>query len=457
MFETIKNKFKNISPEERLKILLLFFCYFCIIGCYTVLRTLRDSIFIATVGREYIQWAQIFSITLLIPALLLLAYFIDHFKKHQLLITTTIFFGTLVFLVAYYVGHPTIGISNTNTSFNRFFGWITYFFTESYMPFVTSIFLSFVHSIISPEAIVRSYPIIVTGSAVGGAIIALFSWIFLGSGINLHDSLKIKIVLIIAALLLLAVPLLILYLIKNVPEKFLHGYEASYSVDKKLEEIKKEKKGKWYSGIFSGLVLILRYPYVLGIFSIVVFWELTNMLVSFQRLRVCSTIYGTSIAKLSSILFLQDFWIQLSVMVFTSIIVPFLLTYAGQRRSLISAPILTGILLIFYFLNSQESISIILYVLFRAFNLAMIFSVREILYIPTTKDIKFKSKSWIDTFGNKCSKGIGSFMSLIVERAGQLPIIYISLCASILAAWTIVVNFLGKKFEKIIKDNEVIG
>jgi ATP/ADP translocase len=40
----------------------------------------------------------------------------------------------------------------------------------------------------------------------------------------------------------------------------------------------------------------------------------------------------------------------------------------------------------------------------------------EALYIPTTKDIKFKAKSWIDTFGTKISKSAGGLFTKFVRK-----------------------------------------
>lgn len=37
---------------------------------------------------------------------------------------------------------------------------------------------------------------------------------------------------------------------------------------------------------------------------------------------------------------------------------------------------------------------------------------KEILYLPTSDAVKFKAKGWIDVFGSRCLKGIGSFVTL---------------------------------------------
>lgn len=37
---------------------------------------------------------------------------------------------------------------------------------------------------------------------------------------------------------------------------------------------------------------------------------------------------------------------------------------------------------------------------------------KEMLYLPTSDAIKFKAKGWIDVFGSRVAKGVGSFVTL---------------------------------------------
>jgi len=46
----------------------------------------------------------------------------------------------------------------------------------------------------------------------------------------------------------------------------------------------------------------------------------------------------------------------------------------------------------------------------KALSYALNNPAKEILYQATSTNIKFKCKSWIDTFGQRCSKAAGSLM-----------------------------------------------
>ena len=69
----------NLSSgvHDRLKLLFLSIVFFFVIGGYTIIRTLKDSMFVSIVGKEYIGWAKMWSIIILIPAILLFSKLVD--------------------------------------------------------------------------------------------------------------------------------------------------------------------------------------------------------------------------------------------------------------------------------------------------------------------------------------------------------------------------------------------
>ena len=81
------------------------------------------------------------------------------------------------------------------------------------------------------------------------------------------------------------------------------------------------------------------------------------------------------------------------------------------------------------------------------------------LYIPTVKEIKFKSKSWIDAFGTKFAKTGGSSFNVFAEYLGSnlVFLAYSFFFAGIIGIWFVAALLLGKRFEKALASNEVIG
>ena len=68
----------------------------------------------------------------------------------------------------YLVGHPEIGIANTETSPYRLFGWVFYFLNEGYSPFVLSVFWAYVNSVNNPTSAKKHYGLMIASSKLGG-------------------------------------------------------------------------------------------------------------------------------------------------------------------------------------------------------------------------------------------------------------------------------------------------
>jgi AAA family ATP:ADP antiporter len=163
---------------------------------------------------------------------------------------------------------------------------------------------------------------------------------------------------------------------------------------------------------------------------------------------------------LSASLFHQVFIIHL-VGFFISIIgTSSLLKILGTRRCLLLIPLLSGACLFYVIFSSSVAGVTFAYIALKAIHYAFSWPVRESLYIPTTKEIKFKSKSWIDAFGGKFAKTTGSAFNIMVSQAGTVAIIssfHIGFFVCIVIAWTISSVLLGKRFDRAVVRQEVIG
>ena len=94
-------------------------------------------------------------------------------------------------------------------------------------------------------------------------------------------------------------------------------------------------------------------------------------------------------------------------------------------------------------------------------NYSLSSPLRESLYIPTMKAVKFKAKSWIDTFGTKVSKAFGSVVVDIVQHffaeTSILGLVYGAFFSSLMGLWFVVSFFLGKKYQSAVAKNEIIS
>ncbi len=470
------NKLVYIKKDERVKVLLLSLSFFCIIGTYTVVRTLKDSLFTSIVGgKESLAVAKLWSMILLIPAILLFSKLVDVMRRSHLLTLYSLVYGIGGLVIGYYITHPTIGLPNTEQSVDRVFGWLVYFFMDGFNPFVVGLFWSFSHSITSPSAAKSNYPIMVAASKFGGVVATSFACWWLtridpATGQQLlSDALNHQILFYLTSGMLLLVPLLVALMIYVVPAKTMHGYEAAYKFEKQHAKEEKQAPTSWWDALkknLEGLVLMVKYPYVMGILGVVSFWEVVNVYVNIERVSVANKAALTISQKTASLLG-DDFWVHAVGFVITLLGTRALIEYLGERRSLLLVPIVTSVLMIYYFTasmitNQAAAASISLaYILLKALNYAFASPLRESLYIPTTKLIKFKSKSWIDSFGTKFAKSVGATFSGISGTLGgtllSINAVNTIFFTTIIGLWMVVAHFLGRRYEKAVASGEVIG
>jgi len=117
------------------------------------------------------------------------------------------------------------------------------------------------------------------------------------------------------------------------------------------------------------------------------------------------------------------------------------------------------LLIIFVLSNHNPYALIAAYVVLKSVNYGFSWPVRESLYIPTIKEIKFKSKSWIDAFGSKFAKTSGGMFNYCTEglAAGLFLSMHAIFFTGIIALWFLTAYLLGNRFEKAVKRDEVIG
>ncbi len=443
------------DKDEFLKLFYTSFSFFLIIGSYTLSKELKDIVFTEVVGKEYFWLAKIITIFALIPLVMLYSKFVDALRRYQLLALYSFVYGAIGLLFVYLMGHESVGLPNTDSNPYRLFGWLFYFFSESFSPFVVSVFWSFVNSINTPASAKKNYAPMVTWSKVGGMLTAGFAWALLSvtdTTMVSHIG-RLQVLLALASVLLMMVPVAVYMLARSVSRQHLHGYEAAYRL-----EHKKHKKGKSNTGIISGLRLILKYPYVFGIFCVVLFFEVIQTVLAYQK--ICIAKEGAKNLSDLSGFFFKIIFIMHFIGFFISLFgTRKLLEKLGEKACLLLVPISTALLFIYFKLSGTQFAFLAFFVILRSIHYAFSYPVRESLYVLTVKDVQFKSKSWIDAFGSKIAKSIGSAFngvttSLSIAAFGAVQSVFFTV---IIGLWVAVAYLLGKRFEKAVAHNEVIG
>lgn len=431
----------DLQGEELKKFSLLALGFFFLIGSWWPLKTLKDSIFINMVGPLYLPKAKFASVMLFFPLVLLYSKLVDHFSKEKLIYFFIAVYGFFGFILVYFLGHPVIGLANSEVSPKRWLGWVFYVFCESYISLMLSLYWSFINDITNPESAKKGYGLIIFGMQLGGLLFTI-----LGSYLSYDAQLyatRAPIIAFISVLAFFLIAVVVFILMRTVKHENLTGYE---------EEIKSPSTQTSSVGFLDGLKLVLTRPYVTGIFALICFQELISTMMGFQLSLLAATTYSNP-GMVNKFLFDFALCVQIIACLFGLFGTSFFQRKFGIRFSLITYPVCLGLFVVCYLVH--PTLQTIFYVMLvaKALGYALNQPAKEALYIPTSKSIKYKSKAWIDMFGMRFAKAVGSGIN---DFIGPIVMLTGSLALAIVVVWTSLASVIGHAFKKAVDNKELI-
>ena len=434
----------DLSVDEIKRFGILALTLLCIIGPYWLLRTLKDAFFDQWVGLSYQPSAKMLSLLIIIPLVILYSKLSDVVSKHRLIYLICSFYAFIFLALAYFSVFPLPEMHNViaDKVHGRFIGWFAYLAIESFGSIVVALFWSFVASTTTTTAAKRGYAMIIAGAqvgAIGGSYLTTrapyFELVF-GKGMAFPA------LLIMAASTLLMAPLLIKCFMVT-----MHGEIAA-------QEAQEAKKPK--TGLFEGLRLLTTKPYLLGVFVVATIYEVVGTIMDLQMKLLAKAKYGPG-PELAG--FMGWFGIagNLVPLVLALFGTSYIIRRFGIRFCLVAFPSAVALAVIYVKFNASLWPAFGAMVVIKGLTYALNNPVKEMLYIPTSKDVKFKAKGWIDGFGGRSAKAGGSYINNFF--ADSLPSLmfygsFISL--GVIGFWVVVAMTLGTSYNKLIKDNKII-
>jgi ATP:ADP antiporter, AAA family len=442
----------NTIESKASQKIILFICFLLVMAAFTLMKELRDFIFVLTVGKKYIPEIKNLTYILMIPMVSIYAFAASTLNKNKLLIIYSFLYGIIGIFLSYFITHKSIGLHNEIASYKRIFGWVFYIFVEGIKPFVVSILWSFFNSISNPNDVKNQYVTMTIATKIGGVLasgialyLASFGILFSINHINLCFYLSI-----ISSIFMLLIAIAIMYFSYSTRKDNIQGYAD------KIENNNKQEKNK--IKFSSGLKTFFKYPYTLGILGMTFFWEIINVIFSYMKIGVGISNTSCKIDFLS-FLYENSFWSNISGLAVAIFGTTIIIKKFGERISLILVPIFIGIGIFVFLFSKTTGTVIFVCAALKAINDSFAYPVREALYIPTTKEIRFQTKTWIDSFGAKLAKAMAGIYIKITQfiPIHFLQLTQVSFFSSIIFIWTIMAYYLGKKWQTTIEKKRVIG
>jgi len=429
------------SKEELKKFGLLALLFGLIIGTYWTMRPLKDSIFNAMVGGQYLWLAKIVSILVITPLVIFYSKLVDTFPRHKVfyLLSFLYIIIALCFMIAFL--QPTIGLANTVSSPTRYLGWIWYAFVESYGSLLVALFWAFSTDITLPDAAKRGFPLIVLFGQFGNIIGPYFL-----NTKSLGFSTSAPIVGIAA--IMMGISCLVMWLFHSTtPKELLVGYQPA-----------QREKAKKKSVFLEGLTLLFTHKYLLGIFSIITIYEIIVTIIDYHFIQ---TAFATFVSEAEVSAFLAQYGYKVGIV--SSLCVLFginnIQRRLGMKISLMLLPVLIfTVVIVIRFYPDSLTIALWIMVFSKAVNYALNQPTIKQLYIPTSHDSKYKAQAWIDMFGSRGSKAVIQFFNAFRNTLGAHFFLTITLFMTVgfVISWLLIASFIATIYDKAIQENQIV-
>jgi len=444
---TLWGKFESREEVQKFVILALIFCG--IIAIYWALRPMKDSIFNALIGMSWQPYAKGLSLLIMFPIVLLYGKLVDIFPRHKVFYFLTGIYGIIALIMFFCFSDPSIGLANTVKSPTRIIGWVWYIWVESFGSLMVALFWAIVTDITSPESAKRGFPLVALFGQVGNMVGPYFL-----NAKKLGFSNSAPVVGILAGLLFL-IGFMFWIFMHVTPKNQLKGYHPEG------EEIEESEPG-----FFEGLKLLLTRGYLFGLFLIISIYEVIVTVFDFHFKMSVSTAFVNEVdvnSYLASYATMTGVVSTLCVLFGINSIQRIL----GMKVSLLMLPTLVTLAVLLIKFNPQSLvIGFWIMVFSKAVNYALNQPTMKQLYIPTSKDSKYKAQAWIEMFGSRLAKGTGSFINTwrtpLVSQYGLIDGVakFLTFSSIIsfgsIGVWLFVAIYVAKTYDAAIKEKRIV-
>jgi AAA family ATP:ADP antiporter len=431
----------NIKKEELPFSLLMATYFFLIISSFWIIKPIKKSLFIsyykAVNGFDLFGWhllgsqgellAKVLNMFVAAVAVIVFTMLSRKYFRQQLTLIFSIF--SIICFVVYsrLIQNPGPGTV-----------WTLYLFGDLYNTLMVPTFFAYLNDSVTGDQAKRLYGLVGFGGVLGGAVgatsLATFiehvssqSWMLIMAGV-------VVLIMIIAVLASRYIPL--------------KHKEAAPSIADDKES----------NAAVEGARLVFRSRYLLAIVGIVGFYEMVSTMMDFQfSASVEHFVPGERIGAHFSRVFSITNIVALIVQLFLT---SFVMTRFGVGIALLVLPVTAMLGSLGFLLFPRLWTGSFLNTADNGFSYSINQSAREALYVPTTREEKYKAKAFIDMFVQRFAKAIAVGISLLLTTffADFSTIRWLSLVvAVILVAWIFAARYAGRNFDEKVGSTKAVA
>ncbi len=430
--------------EELPFALSMFGYFFLVITSFWILKPIKKSTFIefydesgfallgaVMTGAQAEQIAKVLNMVVAFVAVVVFSWLSDRLRRQQLTFAFSAFFA--VSYVAYFqlLGDP-----------GDWTVWSFYLFGDLFSTLMVATFFAFLNDSVTADASKRLYGLVGMGGVAGGAFGSTTVAAFIGT-LGRADWMWVCLGLVVAISGLAAYAGRLVD--RNPPPE--RGPEPT------APDVPASS-----NPALDGARLVFRSPYLLAIVGIVGLYEIVSTILDFQfSATIGHYLTGDAIGRQFATVFAITNWVAMFVQLFlTSLVMTklgvgvalFILPFAALAGS--SAFMVVPGLWVGSLLNTADN----------GFSYSINQSAKESLYVPTTREEKYKAKAFIDMFVQRFAKAVavGVALGVTLTFTDFSSVHWLgAFTVPVIVVWLFAVRYAGRRYEEYTRHEAEAG
>ena len=421
--------FVDIRKGEFEPALLFFLFWFFVIVVFQALRPLKKGLFVEHLGAHMELYAKLANIGVAMLAVVVFTALYNRFGSRRLIPTLCAIFAVALLVFA--------GVLSGGGAPAPWMNWAFYLFGDAWSTVWVTTFWAYLTELTRTDQSKRLYGLIGAGGVIGGLMANFTVWQYIQkSGIGVLLAGAAVVTVIVAAIVLR---------LETIARRPGAAISRQASASPKTTSEKTAPKG---NPVFDGARLVVASKYLLAIAMITFLYEINSQILDYQYSSAAETIQGAGgtqafFGRVGTIIGVISVVTQL-------FLVSFITRTFGITTALLILPAAMAAASGIYFVTPMLMTAALLTISDNSFNYSINQTAREMLYVPTSDDVKYKARAFINMLVQRVGKGAAILMALGFGALANLSIRYLSILAfAVIAIWVGFGWYAGRQFEAL--------
>jgi len=206
---------------------------------------------------------------------------------------------------------------------------------------------------------------------------------------------------------------------------------------------------------WAGISAVFKSPYLIGISSYVLLMTITATFIYFTRLQMVAAL-GNNTDMRATVLAQIDLVTQVATLLLQAVVTGHLMKRLGVAVALAILPVVVSLGFIGLAIAGSFVVLVLFDATFRAIQRAITRPARETLFTVVTREEKYKSKAFTDTFVYRGGDVIGAWTEGWLGRLGMALTGLAAVAVPLAVAWAMLGLWLGRS-QKMLAASETPG